>query len=466
MRSSGVVQSLKSWASKLHPQLPLNAKESQRLLTALTSSFRQQLDQAHPIRSARKEEKPTKKEQAVPNIGHRDLHASSADSADRHLTSILTNPLLAKSYGTTKPIRDYAAAQESFLREPFQDTVTLLEEYQEHGAATVPIAALCLEKYISQLDMLSDPDRAKVVSERQAGARTLRWLWKSGLHDSEAFVDDTRLADVLLPCLVEEDHEDIVWKWLVQDIRLGPQDDSHYDILRKKKLYWYRWKGRLLRSMISAILDQQCRPTKSCDAALDAIFRAESVQANISLVPTMVILKKVFRDRTNPFRYTDCAKFDRFLRMGTAGGGDNIYAVHWMATLKQYHPTQPSGQPYLDMIREMLSEHRSVHDFSDVFLTQMRTTKHDTARREFYTRLLRTAALLEVEGLHSDAKWIASLASEWYPEWDPWTEHNLQRERRSLSNWDSVRTDGRSLSNQEPEESKATHQPVPFPTFV
>ncbi|KKY26725.1 hypothetical protein UCRPC4_g01416 [Phaeomoniella chlamydospora] len=39
---------IKSWLSKLHPPLPRTARESQQLLSVLTSSFQKQLDEAHP----------------------------------------------------------------------------------------------------------------------------------------------------------------------------------------------------------------------------------------------------------------------------------------------------------------------------------------------------------------------------------------------------------------------------------
>ena len=40
--------SIKGWLSKIHPPLPRSARESQKLLSVLTSSFQRQLDEAHP----------------------------------------------------------------------------------------------------------------------------------------------------------------------------------------------------------------------------------------------------------------------------------------------------------------------------------------------------------------------------------------------------------------------------------
>src|SRR5467141_2839805 len=59
------ILNLKSWP-KIHPPLPRTPRESQQLLSALTSSFRRQLDAA----------------------GNKPVQ-----STDRHLKSILDNPL-------------------------------------------------------------------------------------------------------------------------------------------------------------------------------------------------------------------------------------------------------------------------------------------------------------------------------------------------------------------------------------
>lgn len=44
---------LKSLISKIHPQLPLNARESDQLLNILKTSFRKHLDVVHPTEEQR-----------------------------------------------------------------------------------------------------------------------------------------------------------------------------------------------------------------------------------------------------------------------------------------------------------------------------------------------------------------------------------------------------------------------------
>lgn len=47
MRATAILN-LKAWLSKIHPPLPRSTRESQQLLSVLTSSFQRELDEAHP----------------------------------------------------------------------------------------------------------------------------------------------------------------------------------------------------------------------------------------------------------------------------------------------------------------------------------------------------------------------------------------------------------------------------------
>jgi DNA-directed RNA polymerase subunit RPC12/RpoP len=175
MRASSVVQGFKSLAAAIHPQLPLSPKESSRLLTALTSSFRKHLDEVHPpkaIEEGGKHGKPIPQ----PGVGSAKIskHAmhSSAALADKHLASVLTNPLLAKGPGSVKsPDQEYASAKVELQKNPAKDPISLLEEYQERGVATVPIARLCLKACERSLEGLSAEARKKELEEVQPGRR-------------------------------------------------------------------------------------------------------------------------------------------------------------------------------------------------------------------------------------------------------------------------------------------------------
>jgi hypothetical protein len=106
MRVTAIAQGIHNWLKTFHAQVPLSGRESQQLLNALTGSFRDQLDRAHPTK-ARDEPNPASKKawnkvlasletpEPSPKTANGQVHVASAvESADRHLASLLTSPLL------------------------------------------------------------------------------------------------------------------------------------------------------------------------------------------------------------------------------------------------------------------------------------------------------------------------------------------------------------------------------------
>lgn len=193
----------KSLIDKLHPQLPLTTKESQRLLTALTSSFRKHLDEAHPTSlSAEDERKARPTEGGVAKPQTRTWH-SSASHADKHLASVLTNPLFVKGGKRL----DYTSAKVALAKDPTKDPIEVLEEYQQHHAATVPIATLCLQTFMNRLKILDPNEKLARVQDIEPGRRTFLWLLQSGFHNTSHAADNHDFQDLLTYLLVKEGRE-------------------------------------------------------------------------------------------------------------------------------------------------------------------------------------------------------------------------------------------------------------------
>src|SRR5690348_15716553 len=96
MQSAASKRVLSTLASKIHPQLPLSPRESQQLLTLLTTSFRAHLDREHPLPESsqnRHTQKPTGSN--ARRASSPAQATSSYASATQHIDSILTNPLFA-----------------------------------------------------------------------------------------------------------------------------------------------------------------------------------------------------------------------------------------------------------------------------------------------------------------------------------------------------------------------------------
>lgn len=466
-----MVQGLKSLASKLHPQLPLSPKESQRLLTALTSSFRQHLDRAYPQQLATQESRPRLEDGVTSKIGTQHLHGSSVDLADRHLASVLTNPLLTKPDGMQKPKLDYATAKIELYRNPGKDPISLLEEYHEKGAATIAIAVLCLETSKQSLNNMPSDKRHKAVVETLAGKRTLLWLWNSKLHDTDAFVDDPRLSELMVPAVIEEGFEEILWEWLQMDIKLGSQNRPKpaVDVPYRDRTdhYGYRWKGRLLHSIITAHLARG--PNYSANSALDAYFRACDIrqsgpqrnngsttiplaQANIALFRAFVYLgSKSGKSWQQRLLNTDVARYDRFIDslVLSTGGFNSTWrrAMLWLD-----HPTRPNAVPMLEVFEKMFVPNppQSVQSVLKYF----EAPKEE--KREFiYKSMVDTAARLQERGLTTKADWVNSHTLRLFPDFA----------RHHEKNWGQAKQRVLKSKVQSSETGSAAPEPVPFPSF-
>lgn len=129
MRVTAIAQGFNKWVARLHRQVPLTGRESQQLLNAMTGSFRAQLDEAHPTK-ARDEAKPAFRKtfnkvlasletsSPSPKIASDPVHVTSAvESADRHLASMLTSPLLMGALPTAAKPRSQRARRSNIVPE-------------------------------------------------------------------------------------------------------------------------------------------------------------------------------------------------------------------------------------------------------------------------------------------------------------------------------------------------------------
>lgn len=189
---------------QIHQPLPLNRRESQQLLNSITSSFRKNLDKEHPWQQHESAEvtskvmlaKPTRLAQDVPQK-HR--------PTDRHLESILANPLFARP-NATAPLTSSAIQHHHHV---FDSAVS-------KGMMTSRRAAGYLATVNKQYQ-LNDP---AAMAASGAGSRVVQWLRSSGVEDSLEFLNDQMLTPLLVRFMFVEGLDDVAWTWLS---RLGAQ---------------------------------------------------------------------------------------------------------------------------------------------------------------------------------------------------------------------------------------------------
>ncbi|KAK5137482.1 hypothetical protein LTR08_008460 [Meristemomyces frigidus] len=451
MKGSAVVQGLKAWASRLHPQLPLSQKESYRLLTALTGSFRQHLDEVHPPNATA----DTTQKSGNGGVSRTSTHAmhSSANLADKHLASVLMNPLLAK--GRVKQAdQDFANAQVELQKNPAKDPVSLLEEYHKRGAATIPIARLCLEVFQKSLSGLSEEAKRKAIKETEPGRRVLLWLWMSEQYKQAALVDDEKLVGALVSLLVLEGREEIIWQWLSLDQAIC--EGEHNRQGDKREYYRYRWKGRFLEQLVATKLEPA---SKSADAAIETYLKACAMKASappgshmhfFPLVLANILLRKAFEKGRQDYHLTDPRRYEQLIEV-QALAEDSHGPSRSQAHLWLVHPTAPRAQPMLEILQDLFDERTTR---GRCFAAAVRGNE---SRTSYFSALIYTVALLHQEGRQAEALWLESRGREHFPHlWNPHA-HALAKSRSFLDN--------PRIPPGKRDETEPALDRVPFPTF-
>ncbi|MCJ1236578.1 hypothetical protein MMC14_004559 [Varicellaria rhodocarpa] len=186
--------------SKVHPPLPLNPRDSQQLLSLLNSSFRSQLDQEHPK-----------------------IKSHERQAIDVHINSILRSPLFTGPHQQTPSITSKHSDHGDHKLDSIQrlakshDNSNAVEQFRQSvasGRADLKAAQICLDGLWESIRDLPRWVRRKEMKASQAGPVILDWLWSSGSTHSLSFLREKKFIGVLMPFIVAERREALVWRWL------------------------------------------------------------------------------------------------------------------------------------------------------------------------------------------------------------------------------------------------------------
>lgn len=423
MKGSAVAQSFKALASKINNQVPLGPRESDRLLTALTSSFRNHLDEVHPSPSHDDVKRPTTVS-GVTRHSHSPVGHSAAHLADKHMASVLTNSLLLRSTKPTKEVNPElgthtAAAQLKSGTDPWD----LLESYHAKGCASIEVALACMQHFRRSTKGLSHDDQVAMIQEQQAGKRVLTWLWSSGLLQTQAYVDNKQMQDGLVWLVMMEGHEDFLWQLLESDLELA--QPSWLKAAQKHVPSGYLWKSRILYAMAMTKLGSPHREARSADAALELYFRAVERlhwKSAGKLILTSSARNAIHKALTNGYVYrysnTSPSLYDKFSQIYSNHELTPIYNprknaldTYQSGVLDLWHPTRPSATAWYNLLSQSTSESAATNYVRD-YLTHPKTSS-DTDY--FGKTFVRASHLLKRGGRHEESNALLELAKESYP---------------------------------------------------
>ncbi|KAK6441447.1 hypothetical protein LTR95_002328 [Oleoguttula sp. CCFEE 5521] len=390
MKGSLAAQGWKALAAKLHGQLPLSPKESQRLLTALTSSFRKHLDDNHPAQAQDADVKRQHSSSPLPKIDKQTLH-SSATLADSHLASILTGPLLAgKSVSNTESHLRWAKIEVKGGASP----IDALESAQTRGFCSQQLAVFCFRSYLESKAKLSRADRVSQFKTDRVGSRALKWLWSSTSCKDPLYMDDHWFWESLVPLVMEEGKEELLWESLQLDhrvaIKAGTAKATH---IERINMLPYLWKGRMLQAMVTQALEFE-RNSGDAVPALEIYLRAAAMKS------------KGYRERNHmAWMPTEIAKLPLYRVLRGVGGGEG------------YRRDNADAQLLFKLMLRCFSD-------GDV---KLRRYVLAIPAGQLYFYLVRGAALSRLRGQERAAQFLLGVVRENCPQTDSQIERQLAR---------------------------------------
>ena len=385
---------------KIHPPLPLNPRESKQLLNLLTTSFRQQLDREHGTFRPEADGNGNvlaNSSCSNPAPGKRRRHSQSRTErrlpTDRHLHSILTNPLF--SYGPEKP---------DLRTQNLRDPMDIFDEACAKGFMKVEYALACLKAKKNMIVQSSVLSVREAMKDSGAGSRVLRWLISSGGADDVTFLRDEAFSEILVDFLVAEELQIAVWAWMDKLFATMPTTN-----LRQAADPTAKTVAHLLGVLIKA----EAAGYVSLDAAFASFIKAKGLLNKLQH-PTRPILWKagLFLSRESTFGSSSHlapspTMFNAFLDIVPAfTSRKDLHLSH----LLLHHPSQPDVGLALRFLKKVKADLSISAD----------AASHGSSSYKNYpdSRLislgLDTAKLLLEQDQNASARWVMNFLQETY----------------------------------------------------
>ncbi|KAI9171485.1 hypothetical protein HJFPF1_00968 [Paramyrothecium foliicola] len=325
MYSTKSVQALHNLFKGYHQPLPLSKQQSEKLLSGIKSSFREQLNREYGPSS------DDASSQAKPAEARR--HERDP-AATQHLKSILANPLFSYTNTAAPTVRKLKTI-------PERDPIDVFDHAVAKGMMTIRAAAGCL---VAKSQQLSKQPHTAVASSGTA-KRILQWLRTSGQEDHLDFLDHkhTLFVQTLTPFLVAEGLEAVIWEWLTRTMR----DDSL--ALSDEE------RATRASFLLSRLVRAQCQPHNgSLNNAITTILRAEQEFKEHPSLPKLLALSwrsVSWMTTVEAFSRTTPSQDLYEAHMATAERLSLRVPVE-TAHLHLYHPTHPDHSAALSLFND------------------------------------------------------------------------------------------------------------------
>ena len=349
-----------SLASKIHPPLTLNPRETQKLLSLMRTSFRQNLDNAQPD-SVRREER----------------------ILDQHFLSILSNPQLNHKPHTRVRSKSTGDVERSIVH--FKDQIAA-------GTATIASAkdAIANEK----------------ASNSELLPSILQWLWSSGATRTMEFATDSEFSGLLIPLMIKEDVETTVWSWMqkLQHNIFNVGFEARVNVLAYRNILFNLVRTKLLvedtfQSGIIAFLEATVNLLETIPNS------SHRVQDLVRVAGRHVSFHLTTKQRKSPL---DPRLYDSFIRSVEIWETYHPHADYTRAYLNVRHPLKPSAVSAVEYLKTWNSIDKKTESAVEEKLSPQ------IKRRISYLSLDAAQLLLKQDNLQ-DSGWIMQFLSTRWP---------------------------------------------------
>lgn len=372
---------------KIHQPLPRTSRESTKLLNALTSSFRRQLDHEHPTVTSDRDG----------NDPPADNRNSSAQATDKHLQTILDNPLFRVS-----PSRDPSDRVRLDQNRLQADPMAYFDELAASGLVTTHSIVECLKQQL----FLAGKSNAGTIHESmrasKAGSRVVSWWWSADARARKHILLSPALTLSLTKFMVVEGLQDRIMQWLrmLLEHDLGGRDGQVSEryvphafhrllvgFMAAEKLY-----GRGLASAMEGYA-QVCKMHSAMNhrshikPMLRVMFGAGSR-----------LCRWVMDNEQNGAKDIPLPIYEEYMAMMLFIHPNGLVT----SSALLYHPTKPNPQPFLEFVKGIRSGERQI-------------SGGDTNRELFIRAGVEAIRILTEQGATRDVSDLAGYLRQFLP---------------------------------------------------
>lgn len=328
---------------KIHQPLPRTPRESRKLLTALTSSFRRQLDQEHPPPSSDRDA----------NAHHRSTNPeSSVQATNRHIQNILDNPLFR-----VVPPNPGNSHVPSIRRRPHTFSIVGFDEAAASGSVTLGFITRFL-RYQLQCQLAKSGNIRDSMKASKVGSKVSSWWWST---DSKTrinmFVFGPTMID-LAKFMVAEGLQDMIVQWLKMILE---HDVGGHDGQLSKDAAW-----RAFNRLVICFMSAERQYGGGLISAMERYAQAFELFLSMDKMPPDAPLHKymysprsqlvawILESERSQLKEIPVPLYDSCMAPTTSTWSTSQFQHLLSSSFRLYHPAHPDPWPLVDLARDLL----------------------------------------------------------------------------------------------------------------